>query len=191
MKKNKLFLPPFNYDNSVYTINGVVPLNLFLGGTIDNGNSLDWQKTLVDELNLSDTVHPIMIYNPRREDWPDNNDNNEIEKQINWELYHLERADLIVMNILGSSKSPISLMELGLFARTGKLIVFCNPNFYRYDNVRIVCRAYNIPLYNTNDILVIKRYAKEEYLPGQYFISLKDVRGKMSKEAYSKMCQLD
>ena len=46
--------------------------------------------------------------------------------------------------------------------------------------------------YFTNDnILVIKRYAKEEYLPGQYFISLKDVRGKMSKEAYSKMCQLD
>ena len=86
MKKNKLFLPPFNYDNSVYTIDGVVPLNLFLGGTIDNGNSLDWQKTLVDELNLSDTVHPIMIYNPRREDWLD------------------ERADLIVMNILGSSK---------------------------------------------------------------------------------------
>lgn len=33
MKKNKLFLPPFNYDNSVYTIDGVVPLNLFLGGT--------------------------------------------------------------------------------------------------------------------------------------------------------------
>ena len=25
----------------------------------------------------------------------------------------------------------------------------------------------------------------------QYFISLKDVRGKMSKETYSKMCQLD
>lgn len=156
MKKNKLFLPPFNYDNSVYTIDGVVPLNLFLGGTIDNGNSLDWQKTLVDELNLSDTVHPIMIYNPRREDWPDSNDKKEIEKQINWELYHLERADLIVMNILGNSKSPISLMEIGLFAKQHKLIVFCNPNFYRFDNVRIVCERYNIPLHTTNDILVIK-----------------------------------
>ena len=156
MKKNKVFTPPFNYDNSVYTIDGVVPLNLFLGGTIDNGSFLDCQKTLVDELNLSDTVHPIMIYNPRREDWPDSNDNNEIEKQINWELYHLERADLIVMNILGNSKSPISLMEIGLFAKNHKLIVFCNPNFYRFDNVRIVCERYNIPLHTTNDILVIK-----------------------------------
>ena len=156
MKKNKLFLPPFNYDNSVYTIDGVVPLNLFLGGTIDNGNSLDWQKTLVDELNLSDTVHPIMIYNPRREDWPDSNDNNEIEKQINWELYHLERADLIVMNILGNSKSPISLMEIGLFARENKLLVFCPKDFYRYDNVRVVCGSYGVPLFETNDIDFIK-----------------------------------
>ena len=156
MKKNKVFLPPYDYDNGTYTIDGVVPLNLFIAGTIDNGNSYYWQKSLIDELNLSDTVHPIMIYNPRREDWPDSNDNNEIEKQINWELYHLERADLIVMNILGDSKSPISLMEIGLFARSGKLIVFCDPSFYRYDNVRVVCKTYDIPLYETNDISAIK-----------------------------------
>ena len=157
MKKNKVFTPPYNYDNSTYTIDGVVPLNLFIAGTIDEGNSINFQKSLVDELNLSDTVHPIMIYNPRREDWPDSNDNNEIEKQINWELYHLERADLIVMYILGDSKSPISLMELGLYARSGKLIVFCDPNFYRYDNVRLVCRRYNIPLYNTNGVWDVKQ----------------------------------
>jgi hypothetical protein len=60
------------------------------------------------------------------------------------------------MNILGNSKSPISLMEIGLFAKEHKLIVFCNPNFYRYDNVRIVCERYKVPLYDTNDILVIK-----------------------------------
>ena len=156
MKKNKIFTPPYGYDNSKYTIDGVAPLNLFLGGTIDNGESFDWQSALTDELCSSDTVHPIMIYNPRRAEWANNDDKEEIEKQINWELYHLERADLIVMNILGNSKSPISLMEIGLFAKEHKLIVFCNPNFYRYDNVRIVCRMYNIPLYNTNDILVIK-----------------------------------
>ena len=156
MKKNKVFKPPYGYDNSKYTIDGIVPLNLFLGGTIDNGNSLDWQKSLTDELNSCDTVHPIMIYNPRREDWLEGDNHKEIDKQIKWELYHLERADLIVMNILGNSKSPISLLELGLFARTGKLMVFCNPNFYRFDNVRVVCEMYNVPLYETNDILVIK-----------------------------------
>ena len=37
----------------------------------------------------------------------------------------------------------------------------------------------------------IKRYAKEEYLPGQYFISFKDVRGKMTLDEYNKMCLVD
>ena len=83
MRKNKVFTPPYNYDNGKYTIDGVLPLNLFLAGTIDNGDSLEWGKTLIGELNSCDTVHPIMIYNPRREDWPDSNDNNEIEKQMN------------------------------------------------------------------------------------------------------------
>jgi hypothetical protein len=161
MKKNKVFTPPFGYDNGYYSIDGVVPLNLFLGGTIDDGNSVDWQSALINELNSCDTVHPIMIYNPRREKWDANADSNEVDKQIEWELYHLERADLIVMNILGNSKSPISLMEIGLFAKSGRLIVFCNPNFYRYENVKIVCKRYGVPLYNTNDILVIKNKVLE------------------------------
>ena len=37
------------------------------------------------------------------------------------------------------------------------------------------------------DIVVIKRYAKEEYLTGTYFISLKDIRGKMSIEEYKSI----
>ena len=47
-------------------------------------------------------------------------------------------------------------MEIGLFARQKKMIVFCNPAFYRYDNVKVVCDTYEIPLFNTNDILVIR-----------------------------------
>lgn len=156
MSKNKVFTPPFEYDNSVYTIDGVFPLNLFLAGTIDNGDSLEWGKELIGELNSCDTVHPIMIYNPRRDKWNANASKDEMDKQIKWELHHLERADLIVMNILPNSKSPISLMELGLFARDKKMIVFCQESFYRYDNVRVVCQMYGIPLFNTNDISVIK-----------------------------------
>ena len=161
MKKNKVFTPPFVYDNSTYTIDGVFPLNLFLGGSIDNGEAVDWNLALINELNSCDINRPIMIYNPRREKWDANSDSKEVDKQIEWELYHLERANLIIMNILGNSKSPISLMELGLFARSGKLIVFCNPSFYRYENVKIVCKTYGVPLYDTNDILVIKNKVLE------------------------------
>ena len=158
----KIFTPPFNYDNSKYTVfteeykDGKFPVNVFLGGTIDNGNSVDWQTQLIEELGKEKTKHSLCIYNPRRADWPSSEDYDEIGKQIKWELYHLERADLIVMNILGSSKSPISLMEIGLFARQNKLLVFCPKEFYRYDNVRVVCGSYGIPLFEANDIEYIK-----------------------------------
>ena len=156
MDKIRVFTPPYDYDNGKNIGYDVIPLRVFLGGTIDDGKSIDWQKTLIGELNSCDTVHPIIVYNPRRDEWPSSEDHDEIDKQVNWELSHLENADIIVMNILGNSKSPISLMEIGLFAKDHKLIVFCNPNFYRFDIVRIVCERYNIPLHTTNDILVIK-----------------------------------
>lgn len=156
MSKIKIFTPPYQWDNSTYTIDGILPVNIFLGGTIDNGDSFNHQDALICELKKSETKHPLCIYNPRRADWPSSEGHNEIDKQIKWELSHLERANLIVMNILGNSKSPISLMELGLFAKEHKVIVFCPPTFYRFDNVRMVCKKYNVPLYDTNDILVIK-----------------------------------
>ena len=156
MDKIRVFTPPYDYDNGKNIEYDVIPLRVFLGGTIDNGKSIDWQKTLIGELNSCDTVHPIIVYNPRRDEWYSSEDHDEINKQVNWELSHLEDADIIVMNILGNSKSPISLMEIGLFAKNHKLIVFCNPNFYRFYNVRIVCERYNIPLHTTNDILAIK-----------------------------------
>ena len=37
------------------------------------------------------------------------------------------------------------------------------------------------------DVIVIKRYAKEEFLPGLYFISVKDVRCKVPKEVYDNL----
>lgn len=71
--------------------------------------------------------------------------------EVNWELEHLEKADLIIMNILASSKSPITLLEMGLHMRSGKLHVICEPGFYRYDNVRITCNRYGVPLYHSMD----------------------------------------
>lgn len=156
MLRNKIFTPNEEYDDSNYTVGGVIPLKLFLGGTIDNGNSENWQKTLIDALNGVDTVHPIMVYNPRRDEWPSQGDKAEISRQIKWELHHLELSNLIVMNILGDSKSPISLMEIGLFAKDNKLIVFCPKEFYRFENVMEVCERYRIPLYTTNDISMIR-----------------------------------
>lgn len=131
---------------------------IFLAGTIDSGNSENWQKELSNYL-LSDKYlkhkylrhNNVVIFNPRRDEWPKDSDHEEIEKQIKWELKHLDESDLIIMNILSDSKSPISLMEIGLYAQSKKLVVFCTPDFYRYDNVKLVCKKYDISLFHNND----------------------------------------
>ena len=118
--------------------------SVFLAGTIDMGNSVDWQAEAADYFENS--RGSWILFNPRQGAW-DPNKKDEMDYQVNWELEHLEDADYILMNILPDSKSPITLLELGLFARSGKLYVVCTEGFYRYDNVRITCAKYGVPVY--------------------------------------------
>jgi hypothetical protein len=159
MSKINIFTPPEKCDDKSCNILGgkKCPVKLFLAGTIDNGDSDNWQDDLIKAISNIELMRDVNVYNPRREEWPSADNYREIDRQIEWELFHLEKADLIVMNILASSKSPISLMELGLFAKGGRLIVFCPKSFYRYDNVRVVCKRYGIPLFTTNNIEYIAR----------------------------------
>ena len=128
--------------------------SVFLAGTIDNGDSLNWQnKTIIELMNLG--INDLEIYNPRREHWNPNPSKEEMECQIKWEQEYLDKADFIAMVLLDDSKSPISLLELGLYAKSNKLIVFCTPDFYRWDNVRLTCEKYNIQLVESTHPLVI------------------------------------
>lgn len=120
--------------------------SVFLAGTIDNGNSFNWQESIVNRCQDLD----ITFYNPRRKQWTDSPLPSQLEYQIKWEQEHLDNADIIIMCLLDDSKSPVSLLELGLYAQSGRLIVFCNPEFYRYTNVKLTCQKYNIPLYKVN-----------------------------------------
>ena len=124
---------------------------VFLAGTIDMGTSVDWQKGLAQFFETKKGNR--ILFNPRQEKW-DGKKKGEMDYQVNWELSHLEESSFIIMNIVGTSKSPISLLELGLFARSGKMVVVCDPTFYRYDNVRITCRKYGVHLYPTLNALL-------------------------------------
>lgn len=136
--------------------NDTVPLldeakytKIFLAGTIDMGRSIDWQKSTCEWFKTLSQGH-FLLFNPRR-NMDLSGDKADFEHQVNWELEHLEKSDLIIMNILGNSKSPITLLEMGLFIRSGKLRVICEPDFYRYDNVRLTCARYGVPLYHKLD----------------------------------------
>ena len=121
-------------------------VSVFLAGTIDDGAAEDWQSTVAGMLDGRETGY--ILFNPRQEDWHPEREG-EMDYQVNWELEHMEKADFILMNFIPGSSSPITLLELGLYARSGKLLVICTPGYYRYDNVRITCSRYGVPLYLT------------------------------------------
>jgi hypothetical protein len=56
----------------------------------------------------------------------------------------LEAADLIIVHFDPATQSPITMLELGLFAMSGKLVVCCPQGFWRKGNIDIVCEKYGI-----------------------------------------------
>lgn len=133
-------------------------MSIFLGGTIDSGSSIDWQKALLVELNKRYSLPNLTVYNPRRAVWPSDSDSDVVKKQILWEQKNLDNADYIFMFLADDSKSPISLLELGLYAESGKLYVFFTDKFYRSENVELTCEKYKIPYLKTNDIGTIANF---------------------------------
>lgn len=125
--------------------------SIFLGGTIDEGNSINWQEDL--ELFFTYTInHTMDVFNPRRKDWDSSwiqeYKNPYFYQQVKWELNALEQADYILICFLSKSMSPISLLELGLF-KDKKIFVICEEGYYRKGNIEIVCETYNIPLFHS------------------------------------------
>ena len=130
--------------------------SIFLAGSIgDNDpatNTCDnWQESLAEWLLIKN----YNVFNPRRTDWDSNwiqsYENPQFSQQVKWELNSLDKSDIIIMYLDPSTKSPISLLELGLHANSKKLYVICPVEFYRRGNVEMVCSLYDIPLFNLID----------------------------------------
>lgn len=58
------------------------------------------------------------------------------------------------MYLAPATQSPVSLLELGLCARSGKLVVCCPAGFWRRGNVEMVCARHRIPLFDTLEDLL-------------------------------------
>jgi len=130
-------------------------IKIFLAGSIEMGVAACWQETVATDIEnvlkqSNSTLSPddFILLNPRREDW-DNSwkaviNDPYFNQQVKWELSSLRLADWIIMYFDPSTRSPISLLELGLFANSKKLVVICPDGFWRKGNVDIVCETYNI-----------------------------------------------
>ncbi|MBM7844116.1 nucleoside 2-deoxyribosyltransferase domain-containing protein [Herpetosiphon giganteus] len=136
---------------------------IFLAGSIEMGSAIDWQAEIAQELAADD----LLLLNPRRDAWDSSwaqTINNPLFRgQVEWELDGLALADLIIIYFAPQTQSPISLLELGLFASSGKLLVCCPEGFWRKGNVDIVCARYQIPQAASLEALIAacKRLAKD------------------------------
>lgn len=123
-------------------------INLFLAGSIELGNAIDWQNKVINDLNNYD----INILNPRRLDFDSSQEqsinNDYFYKQVTWELNGLDIADIIIYYFDPNGKAPITLYELGLHSKSNKTMLICCPDgFWRKGNIEIISERFNIPLF--------------------------------------------
>jgi hypothetical protein len=130
--------------------------SIFLAGSIEMGIARNWQLEII--AHLEGIKNRLNVFNPRRKDWDSSWSqdihNSQFYHQVSWELEALDQADFIIMFLDKNTKSPISLLELGLYAKSGKLLVYCEDGYWRKGNVDIVCQKYNVPTFNNFNSII-------------------------------------
>lgn len=145
--------------------------SVFLAGSIEQGAAEQWQKRITEDLGDIECT----IFNPRRRHWDSSWEqrkwNKQFREQVEWELNLLEKADVIAMYFDPNTKSPITLLELGLHAVTPKaaekLVLCCPEGYHRLGNVEIVCERAKVPVLGSFDELVaqVRKRLKEPKVP--------------------------
>jgi len=129
-----------------------IGIRIFLAGSIEMGSAKEWQSEIIDHFEKSWELSSITFYNPRRTNWDptwvQEEKNENFSHQVNWELNHLDRSDIIFFYFQGNTKSPISLMELGRYGGRKSVIVCCDKEFWRRGNIEVLCTRENIPLFD-------------------------------------------
>ncbi len=113
----------------------------FLAGSIDYKLITNWRKQVINILGKDNN-----FFDPTNKNH-DTLSKKEMKNHIEWELGALLLSDKIILNLLPHSLSPISLVELGLYVDSGKLIVICPKEFYKSEYVYTLCQKYNTPVF--------------------------------------------
>jgi len=146
----------YNKTNDEWDDDFVYYKKIFLAGSIEMGVAEKWQDKIVNLMpEITKKDDNIVILNPRRDDWDSSwtqsINNKQFNEQVTWELQALEDSDIIFMYFDPNTKSPISLLEFGLFCKTHNMVVICPEGFWRKGNVEITCKKYNIQFFHTLD----------------------------------------
>jgi hypothetical protein len=141
---------------------------LFLAGSIEMGAATQWQTEITKRLSH---LEHLVILNPRRDDWDStwvqSIDNPQFNEQVTWELDAMDDANLIYFHFDPATKSPITLLELGLHTQGTPVLVNCGEGYWRKGNVDIVCARYRVPTVITLDEAVVQIEAEYEAFMAQ------------------------
>lgn len=124
---------------------------VFLAGSIEMGTAVDWQQETAELLSQAGYI----ALNPRRDDWDSSAvqsiQNEYFREQAVWELQGLEYADAVLLHFDPATKSPITLLEIGLLSQLKPSATFisCPMGFWRRGNVEILSVRYGIELFET------------------------------------------
>ena len=113
--------------------------SVFLAGTIDNGNSFDWQQEVINQLQDIDCV----VFNPRTTTWDSTINPIEVSEalrtQVRWEQRAMASATEVFFNFESDSVSAISLLEYGeCYGENRSTIVRCSAKYFRFGNIKIM-----------------------------------------------------
>lgn len=122
---------------------------VFLAGTT---TAPDWRGALIAALSHQ----PVTIINPLRHDWDSSSWQEDeafepFREQVQWELDMQDKSGIVVVYFGPGTDAPVSLLELGLCARSDKALVVCHPDYRKRGNVQIVCRRHDITLMHSLD----------------------------------------
>jgi hypothetical protein len=125
--------------------------SIFLAGSIEMGAAEEWQVKATKYFEKD----KVLVMNPRRDSWDSSwkqtIHNPKFKEQVTWELDMIDHASVVFIYLDPNTKSPISLLELGLVAERDTAVVCCPDGFWRKGNIEIVCERENIPLFDDFD----------------------------------------
>lgn len=132
--------------------------SIFLAGSIEMGAAENWQDRLTRELEELplEIKDRLVIVNPRRDDWDtswvQSIHNPQFREQVIWELESMEQCTMVAMYFDPNTKSPITLLELGLMAGIRKPMIVCCPDgYWRQGNVEITSKRYSVRYTHSRD----------------------------------------
>jgi hypothetical protein len=128
--------------------------SIFLAGSIEMNKAEKWQPKFAEDLSHL----PVAVFNPRRDDFDKTLKQDisvpKFKEQVDWESKYLKMSTVIALYLQPGTVSPISLLELGHYAKSQKVIVCCPDGFGRKGNVQILCHDHGIPLIETYEEFV-------------------------------------